>query len=58
MEMHHVASRNNVKSIILTGATQFTSTERVLNIVQTPDQDEGAQGWMRGLAGEERRWRL
>lgn len=46
MEMHHVASRNNGKSITLTGAIQFTSMERALNIVQTPGQEKGAQGWL------------
>lgn len=45
MEMHHVASRNNGKSITLTGATQFRSRrERVLNILETPGKEERANG--------------
>jgi hypothetical protein len=49
MEMHHVASRNNGKSITLTGATQFRSRrEGVLNILETPGERRGERnGWLR-----------
>lgn len=40
--MHHVASRNNGKSISLTRAIEFTSTqERVLDFLETPLWGDG-----------------